>query len=167
MLKNYKVSASMVVEAPAEMVYAIVADYREGHPQILPRKYFTALEVERGGRGEGTVIRFRMRLLGRERNFRAAITEPEPGRVLAETNLDDGGAVTSFVVDPYERGRHSRVTIITELRSAAGLYGLAERFLTTTLLRRIYTLELKLLAALAERRPASLTGGVPTHTRAS
>lgn len=167
MLKNYKVSASMLVEAPAENVYAIVADYREGHPQILPRKYFTALEVERGGKGEGTVIRFRMRLLGRERTFRAAITEPEPGRVLAETNLNDGGAVTSFVIDPDERGRHSRVTIITELRSTAGLYGLAERFLTAALLRRIYRLELKLLAALAGRRPASLISGAPTQMRAS
>lgn len=165
MRRDYKVTASALVEAPAENVYAILADYREGHPLVLPRKYFTALEVERGGRGEGTVIRFRMRLLGRERNFRAAVTEPDPGRVITETNLDGGGAVTSFVVEPD--GRRTRVTINTELTSASGLYGLVERFLTNALLRRIYTRELELLAALAGRRPASLISGVPTHTRAS
>ena len=50
--KTFTVQASAPVGAPAEVVYNIIADYRKGHPHILPRKYFEWLEVEQGGRGE-------------------------------------------------------------------------------------------------------------------
>jgi hypothetical protein len=48
------------------------------------------MDVERGGVGAGTVIRFRLRVFRRTRDFRAEITEPTPGRVLVETDLDHG-----------------------------------------------------------------------------
>lgn len=150
MRKGYRVSASAHVGRPAEEVYSILADYKEGHPRILPRNYFTSLEVERGGRGEGTVIRFRMRVLGREYTSRAVITEPEPGRVLVETVFDPGGVVTTFLVEPS--GQDSRVTITTEMSAAGGLPGLAERVVTTALLRRVYAQELELLDRFARER---------------
>jgi hypothetical protein len=56
------VSASAEVKAPAEKVYAIIADYRHGHPQIVPSPPFGRIEVEQGGFGAGTVIRFPMRV---------------------------------------------------------------------------------------------------------
>ena len=80
-------------------MYRILADYRDGHPRILPRPPFVDLEVERGGVGAGTIIRFRMKSFGRIRNVRAEIAEPEPGRILLETDLDTE-AVTRFVVEP-------------------------------------------------------------------
>jgi hypothetical protein len=150
MRKHYQITSSALVHAPAEVAYSVIADYREGHPHILPRKYFTYLEVERGGRGEGTVIRFGMRVLGTSRDFRAAVTEPEPGRVLVERNLEDGGSVSTFVVEPA--GRHSRVTITTDLTAAPGLRGLAERLLTAALLPRIYARELEQLDSVAAER---------------
>jgi hypothetical protein len=143
MRKAYTVTASALVEAPAEVVYKILADYHEGHPHILPRKYFTFLAVERGGVGEGTLIRFGMRAFGKTRIARAAVTEPEPGRVLVETALDEGGPVTTFVVEP--EGRRSRVTFRTELTSAAGLAGAVERFFATGYLKRVYAFELRQL----------------------
>ena len=143
MRKAYTVTASALVEAPAEVVYKILADYHEGHPHILPRKYFTFLAVERGGVGEGTLIRFGMRAFGKTRIARAAVTEPEPGRVLVETALDEGGPVTTFVVET--EGRRSRVTFRTELTSAAGLAGAVERFFATGYLKRVYALELRQL----------------------
>jgi uncharacterized protein YndB with AHSA1/START domain len=151
MSKGYSVTATTIIEAPVEMVYAIIADYRDGHPHILPKQYFTALEVEEGGVGAGTRIRFQMRVLGRRQTFHAAITEPEPGRVLVETNLD-GGAVTTFEVRPVENRWRCRVTITTELQTRGGLLGRTERRLTRLLLRRIYAQELALLAAFAEGR---------------
>ena len=150
MRKAYKVTASATVGAPAEVVYSILADYDEGHPRILPREYFTFLAVERGGVGEGTLIRFGMRAFGKSRVARAAVTEPEPGRVLVETALDEGGPVTTFVVEP--EGRHSRVTFKTELTSAAGLAGVVERFFATRYLKRVYALELRQLDDYALRR---------------
>ena len=65
------------------------------------------------GVGAGTVIRVDMRVLGRPQTFRAVVTEPEPGRVLVETN--DNGYVTTFTVEPRAEGQHAYVTIATEM----------------------------------------------------
>ncbi len=151
MRKAYTVTSTALVEAPADVVYSILADYDEGHPQILPRKYFTFLAVERGGIGEGTVIRFGMRAFGKTRQARAAVSEPEPGRVLVERALDEGGPVTTFVVEP--EGQGSRVTFRTEMTTAAaGLIGRVERFLATRFLKRVFALELAQLNDFARRR---------------
>jgi hypothetical protein len=106
-MKTYKAEASATINAPAALVYSIIADYRDGHPHILPKPYFLGLEVERGGFGAGTVIRFRVRVMGKTQAFRAAVTEPEPGRVLVESDLD-GGPQTTFTVEPLEEGRRAR-----------------------------------------------------------
>ena len=155
MRKTYTVKASALVESPAEVVYSIIADYRVGHPRILPRKYFTSLAVERGGVGDGTVIRFGMRAFGRTRESRAAVTEPEPGRVLVEEVLGGSGVVTTFVVEPEVR--RSRVTITTELRAAAGPLGAVARFVTRRFLKRVYAAELAQLADFARVRNGRLT----------
>jgi hypothetical protein len=148
--KSFKVEASARVEAPAEVVYNIIADYRNGHPQILPRKYFEWLEVEQGGRGEGTVIRFQMRVLGQTRVLHAAVTEPEPGRVLVETDTGGDGPVTTFTVEP--EGSASHVTFSTELTSAGGPLGVLERFVLRRVLRRVYARELEQLGHVAVER---------------
>jgi len=142
------IRARSLIPAPPERVYAILADYREGHPRILPPRNFVGLEVERGGKGEGTVIRFRMRVLGRPRSFRAAVSEPRPGRVLVESD-PESGTVTTFGVTPAEGARSSIVTIETVARVSAGVPGLIERLLTPMLLRPIYEEELRRLAAVA------------------
>jgi hypothetical protein len=147
-MKTYKVTASAIIKAPADEVYALIANYHDGHPLILPKPYFVSLKVEEGGIGAGTIIRCRMRVLGRAQDFRAAITEPEPGRVLVETNLEAGGAVTTFTVEPGEKERLSQVWIATKGKVRDGLPGSLERLMTKMFLRRIYDRELKLLAAL-------------------
>ena len=149
MRSSYRFSESAVIRAPAERIFAILADYREGHPSILPRPPFESLEVEQGGVGAGTVVRCRIRLLGATREFRAAITEPEPGRVLAETDLATG-AVTTFTVVPTDGGNHSEVTIGTELPLRKGLAGIVERLLVPRQLRPVYLRQLRLLAQVAE-----------------
>jgi hypothetical protein len=156
-MPQHHVTASAVIPAPAAQVYGIIADYRNGHPRIIPRPPFGSLDVEQGGVGTGTVIRFQMRVLGRTRSFRAAITEPEPGRVLVETDLDMG-AVTTFTVDPCEEGRQARVTIQTDLETRGGLLGIVQRFVVTRFLRPVYVRELAQLAVVATgREPAQRT----------
>ena len=103
-------------------VYALIADYHNGHPHILPKE-FSELVVEKGGVGRGTIIRFQTSVFGRKHIFRAAISEPEPGRVLAETDLDTNGEVTTFIVDRDSASGHSRVTITRELAVRKGLAG--------------------------------------------
>jgi hypothetical protein len=142
------VRASALIPARRERVYNIIANYREGHPRILP-KQFSNLVVEQGGVGAGTVIRFQMGVLGRKQTFRAAITEPEPGRVLVETYLDGNGAITTFTVDQGTAPADSRVTISTELPVRAGFLGLIEGKFSALLLRPIYERELQNLARVA------------------
>ena len=154
-----RVEASAIIKAPARQVYTVIADYHNGHPHILPAPYFSDLRVEQGGIGAGTVIGFQMRVLGKTRTFRAAITEPEPGRVLVETNLPSG-AITTFTVDPRFGGQHVQVTIATELAASNGLEG----FVTKMLLHRVYAQELKLLAAYAEQRSSVTDPNTSTAT---
>jgi hypothetical protein len=142
------VSASARIDAPPDRVYGIVADYRNGHPQILP-KQFSKLCVDAGGYGAGTVIRFSVVAMGRKTDFRAVVSEPQPGRVLVERNDPPNASVTTFTVDPGPTGRESDVTISTELPDRGGVLGAIERFVTTKVLQGMYKDELALLAAVA------------------
>ena len=134
-------SAERIVPAPAAAVYALLADYRDGHPRILPPA-FSDLTVLRGGTGAGTVIRFALRLAGRRQEVEARVEEPEPGRVLSEI-YPEKSAVTRFIIDPA--GDQSRVRIETSWEPSRGLAGVIERFLTPRMFRKLYTQELDLI----------------------
>jgi hypothetical protein len=146
--ERHIISASAIIPARRERVYALLANYRDGHARILPNQ-FSNLVVEQGGVGAGTVIRFQVSLLGRKQNLRAAVTEPEPGRVLVETYLDGSGAVTTFTVSPGHAPADSNVTISTLLPVRAGWLGMLERKMSTLLLRPMYLKELQNLARVA------------------
>jgi len=145
---KHLITASAVIPARRDRVYALIANYHDGHPRIIP-KQFSGLVVEQGGIGAGTVIRFQMSVLGRKQTFRAAVTEPEPGRVLVETDLDANGAITTFTVDQGPAPADSRVTISTELRVRTGFLGILEKAFSTLLLRPIYVRELENLSRVA------------------
>ncbi|MBW3628602.1 MAG: SRPBCC family protein [Gemmatimonadetes bacterium] len=141
-MSTYQISVSSRIPASAERVYSIVADYRAGHPHILPPRFFGGLEVERGGVGAGTVIRVQVTLFGRVQHFRAEIAEPRPGRVLTETNLGSG-EMTTFEVAPAGGG--CEVTISTVAPARPGLSGRIEAWLSARFLRGVYRLELEML----------------------
>lgn len=146
----HRVSATKVIPASAVRVYDLLADYREGHPSILPKPEFISLTVEQGGRGAGTVVSFQMKLMGRVQTFHSAITEPEPGRVLVETDMNTG-AVTTFMIEPREAGRQAQVTITTDTQVRDGIVGKEQGWMTTRLLRPIYIKELEQLADVVSR----------------
>ena len=133
-----RVMVERPVSAPAERVYRFLADYREHHPRFLPPA-FSDFQVEQGGVGAGTVVRFRLRTGGRSRVFRQRVEEPTPGRVLTESDLDSS-AVTTFTVMP--EGDHSRVRITTTWQGAGGIGGLFERLFAPRVLRSLYADEL-------------------------
>ena len=151
-MQTYQVSMSGAIKAPASQVYAILADYHNGHPHILPKQYFTKLEVEQGGIGTGTRLRFEMNMLGRKQTFHSVISEPEPGRVMVESAQADGlpAAITTFTVEPLAEGKYAHVTIHTAGQARDGLGGKIEGFFARMFLRRVYKQELALLAAFAE-----------------
>ena len=141
---TYSVSRAARIEAPAERIYSIIRDYHHGHPSILP-KQFSNMRVEEGGVGAGTKIRFDVTVLGKTQHFVAVVTEPEPGRVLVEKNLEPTESVTTFVVEPEHGGRAANVTIRTELSSRPGLAGRLERYMTAKVLQSMYLAELNKL----------------------
>jgi hypothetical protein len=146
------VSRSARINARAAQVYAAIADYRQQHPHIVPPEFFPRLEVLEGGVGAGTRTRVEMRVLGTTRVFEQVVTEPEPGRVLVESN-QDGSGVSTFTVDSVDGGESADVTIATEIEARPGIAGLAERLVTSVMLPRIYRKELAQLAAyVAQRR---------------
>lgn len=162
-MRYHRVSVSRRISAPAEAVYALIADYHNGHPRIVPPNYFRNLEVEQGGYGEGTVIRYEMKVFGSWRTYRAHITEPVPGTSLVETDLATG-AVTTFTIVPVENGVETHVAITTEVMTQEGLAGVIERAATTGFLRRVYAQELRVIAVMttaanATMRPRRHSGG--------
>ena len=146
-MKTQIASASKIIHAPPDIIYNIIADFRNHHPHILPKPYFQGLEVEVGGFGAGTITRFQMKLLGQTQTFRTLISEPQPGRVLVETDLHSG-AVTTFDLSPLEDPSQTRVTISTELKNR----GAMEAFIGKWMLQKIYRAELDLLAGRAGER---------------
>jgi hypothetical protein len=131
-------SAERIVPAPAAAVYALLADYRDGHPSVLPPA-FSDMTVLHGGTGAGTVIRFALRLAGRRQVVEARVEEPEPGRVLSEI-YPEKSAVTRFSFDPG--GTQSRVRIETSWEPSRGLAGVIESLLTPRMFRKLYIQEL-------------------------
>jgi polyketide cyclase/dehydrase/lipid transport protein len=147
---TYFVSAKARINAPADRVYGIIADYRNGHPHILP-KQFGPLLVDAGGYGAGTVIRFSVVVMGRKTDFRAIVSEPQPGRVLVERNDPPNNSVSTFTVDACAPGECD-VTIATEMPRRPGFFGAFEKFVATRVMNGMYRDELKLLAAFAVKR---------------
>lgn len=149
-MSKIRVNVETTIEARLKEVYAVVADYRAGHPAILPKGNFRDLVVEEGGYGAGTVIRFVSRVLGIERAFHQRVSEPEPGRVLVEQDID-GPLATRWTFTPLEGGQRVRVAIATETEASRGLQGLIERTLVPRALMAVYHKELCQLAAVVRQ----------------
>jgi carbon monoxide dehydrogenase subunit G len=146
-----QVSAERTVDAPADTVYRYIADMRGHHPHFLPPA-FTDFQVESGGVGAGTVLRYKLTVGGRTSEHRVTVAEPEPGRVLTESGAGSN-AVTTFTVVP--EGGASRVRIYSAWDAAGGIGGALERMFAPRMLRAVLTDELGRLDAYArEHRPA-------------
>ncbi len=151
-----RVEAQAVIDAPAPAVYGYVADHREHHPHFLPPA-FSDFEVEQGGVGAGTITRFKVTAGGRSRAYRMQVAEPEPGRVLTES--DTGSSlVTTWTVTPV--GERSQVQIATAWDGAGGIGGVFERLFAPRVMRGIYLDELQRLNAYARERGGG--GGEPS-----
>jgi hypothetical protein len=145
---EYKFSVSLLIPSPPQTVYNIIADYREGHPKILPDPPFVSLDIDKGGFGNGTVLRVKMKVFGKLQEFKTVVTEPEPGHILVETN--DTGYITTFTVDPRENGKQCFVTFTTEISKNSGVAKKIEFFFSRMFLPLVYKKELENLSQAAD-----------------
>jgi Polyketide cyclase / dehydrase and lipid transport len=153
--------AELLIDAPPAVVYMVLADYTTRHPKIMPAPPFSDLEVESGGVGAGTVFHITLRMLGRRQRLHMRVGEPEPGRVLTETNLDTG-VITEFTVAPREGGSRTLAGMSSEWEPQGGLRGLTDRLVTPRLMGRMFTKQLRQLDQYirsADDRLASDPGG--------
>jgi uncharacterized protein YndB with AHSA1/START domain len=142
-----RVSAERPIEASPETVYGLLADMSE-HPRFLPPA-FSDFRVETGGVGTGTVTRFKVTAGGRSREYRMTVDEPDPGRVLTESDTNST-LVTTFTVTPD--GASSRVRIDTAWQGAGGVGGFFERLFAPRVMKGIYADELERLNTYARDR---------------
>jgi len=126
--------AERTIDAPAEVVYGYLADMRTHHPRFLPPA-FTDFAVESGGIGAGTVVTYTVNAGGRHRPCRMAVTEPDPGRVLVESDTASS-LTTTFTVVPA--GNAALVKISTSWNGAQGVGGFFERLFAPRALQQIY-----------------------------
>lgn len=140
------VTASAVIDASPEAVYAVFADYEVAHKAILPKPYFADMVVLAGGQGAGTVIDVYMDVFGNKKTYHLEVTEPEPGRLLVETDYRTGER-THFIMEPLPNGRQTRVTIDSKFNTSSGLAGLIERLITPPVTGYIFKKELANVAA--------------------
>jgi uncharacterized protein YndB with AHSA1/START domain len=157
-MSRLHVETERVIAADPKRVYAFLADYRDKRPQILPVN-FLDYTVEQGGRGAGTVIRYRLRAARRERPYQMRVEEPEKGRVLRERDANSS-LVTTWTLTSTEDGRQTRVTLASEWEGAQGIGGFFERTFAPSGLRRIYADMLDKLA-LAVGSGSAAPGRVP------
>jgi uncharacterized protein YndB with AHSA1/START domain len=147
-MAEIRVAAERDIEGSAEHVYTYISDFRQHHPYFLPPN-FTDFRVESGGVGEGTVTRFNLNAGGRKRTYHMRVSEPQPGSVLEEHDLDSS-LVTTFTVTP--RGTGSHVRIETVWQGASGVGGFFERTFAPRVMQGIYTDELERLDRYARER---------------
>jgi hypothetical protein len=145
-MSRIRVHVQRVVNAPADEVYAVFADYRVRHPRILPPENFVFYELVEGGYGAGTVVRIRIRAGGRERPYTLRVSEPTPGGLLLERD-QDSSLETTFSLVPAFGGQQTRVTIETEWQGASGAGGFFERTFAPIAIRSIYNKEMDRLEA--------------------
>lgn len=149
-MEENKFSVSLLIASPPDIVYRIIADYKNSHPKILPNPPFISLVIEEGGFGAGTVMTVIMKVFGKEQKFKSIVTEPEPGHLLVETN--DTGYITTFKVEPRDGGRESFVTFTTEIGTNSTLSKRVEFFLSKMYLPLVYKKELENLSKFAQQK---------------
>ena len=126
-----------LIAASPQRVWALLADYRNNRPRILPPEYFEDYQVEQGGDGAGTIISYRLRAGRRERPYRMRVEESVEGRSLVERDTNSS-LVTTWTLTPAENGEHTLVGLASRWEGAGSIGGVFERLFAPRALRRIY-----------------------------
>jgi hypothetical protein len=141
MPRNAHFAFARTLAVPAARVYGVISDYKVHHPAILPKE-FSRLKVLKGGVGAGTHFEFDATIAGKSQTSRMQVTEPEPGRVLVETD-DTGNVETRFIVEPLDGGARTRLTFDTEYTVPGGFLSPLFRWLSGRLMAGIYRREME------------------------
>jgi hypothetical protein len=144
--------AERCIDAPALVVYHLLADYREHHrPGGFLPPTFEQLEIARGGVGAGTEYRFVMTVGGHRRAVSTTVSEPVPGHKLVETG---SGIETTFTVEQTVDGAHVQFDTVMD---EPGVRGIMNRLFAARMLGPIYEDELQRLEDHAKAHPLTMS----------
>jgi len=138
------------IGAPADLTYRLIADDTH-HQRFLPDG-FSDFKTLEGGVGAGTLHSFKIDAGRRVREYRMRVAEPEPGRVLTESD-EASSLVTTFTVTPSGEG--CVVKIETQWTGAGGVGGFFERTFAPKVMARMYADELSRLDTYAREQAAA------------
>jgi hypothetical protein len=147
-------SAERTVDALADEIYRHLADLHL-QARFLPPPFYD-FQVDEGGVGTGSVLRFKIDFAGGVRELRMRVTKPEPGRTLVQTDTNGSGLVRTFTVTP--RGEQALVNITSRFDGETGVAGFVERIIAPRRLHRVYAKELARLDAYAREQRAGWQG---------
>jgi Polyketide cyclase / dehydrase and lipid transport len=128
-------ASSVLINAAPEAVLAAVADYETVRPKILSSHY-SDYQVVQGGRGEGTVVKWRLQATqSRVRDVEAHVDVA--GHTVIEKDANSS-MVTNWTVAPAGTG--ATVTTKTSWQGADGVKGFFEKTFAPLGLKKIQTI---------------------------
>ena len=136
-----QVSAERTIDARPADVYRVLSDYRTHRPRLLPAPLFSDLAIARGGVGEGTVFYVTRAGRGGSERLRLRVSEPEPGWVLTERDIDTG-ETTVFSVAPAGDRSATHVRISSHSVPGTGVRGAFDRVLRPMVTGRLLARQL-------------------------
>ena len=128
-------TAERVVQAPADVVRAALADYTTTRPAVLPEQY-SEYRVDTGGRGAGTRVHWRLQATAKRVREQDVVVSEGPDGALVESDANSS-MVTTWTVVAVDaaactvRGR-------TTWTGAGGIGGFFERAFAPKGLARIH-----------------------------
>jgi hypothetical protein len=142
-------TAERVVQAPADVVRAALADYATTRPAVLPEQY-SEYRVDEGGEGAGTRVHWRLQATSKRVREQDVVVTEGPDGALVETDANSS-MVTTWTVHPADDGV-STVRVRTTWNGAGGIGGFFERTFAPKGLARIHD-------ALLERLERAVAAG--------
>lgn len=147
-MAQVEATTERIVTADPERVFEALADYAGTRQRLLPEQY-SEYEVREGGKGEGTLVRWKLQATEKRiRDCLFDVTAPTPGQ-LVETDRNSS-MVTTWTVTPAGEGR-AKVVTTTTWTGAGGIGGFFERTFAPKGLNRIHDQVLANLAADVEK----------------
>lgn len=131
-MATIKVEESLLIGAPPDKVYAILADPKH-HKHILPDVF-----ISYGAESE-SIVAFTVKAGFIKRDYRVRTEQTEPNKLFRETDIDKN-ITTEFRLEPHEQG--TVVTIATNYETEPTISGYIESIFGPKFLHKLYHEEL-------------------------
>jgi hypothetical protein len=143
-MAQLRAEAQQTIQRAPDELYAIIADYTGRHRRIMPPAYHD-YAVERGGSGEGSVVRWVLHVGNHRRPYEMQVDQAPQTHALTERDRHSS-FTTQWLLSAEGTATHVRLVSTWEQRSH-GFPALFERIFAPRSLARLHAETLRRLAA--------------------